>query len=89
MGQSIMLWPFLFLGGGMNECEYIDFVNRHLNPGSDLPQLDLQRLLRWARLGLLVPENGEYEDTDLPRTIALLVLERSLVDKDKAAAKER
>jgi hypothetical protein len=77
------LWLQAFLlAVEVNEQEYIEYVNRHVSPASGLPQLDLRRLERWLRLGLLVPVDGQYEETDLPRTIALLVYER-LVDKHK------
>lgn len=70
----------------MNAKQWIRHVNAHIDPTSDLPRLDEERLDRWARLGLLVPMDGEYHETDLERTIALLMFERSVVAQTGANA---
>lgn len=62
----------------MNRQEWVLYVNRHINPESDLPRLDQEKLEKWQRLRLLIPINGEYHPGDLERTLALLMLERAL-----------
>lgn len=70
----------------MNSKQWIRHVNAHIDPASDLPCLDEERLGRWARLGLLVPIDGEYHETDLERTMALLMFERSVTTRTRAGA---
>lgn len=70
----------------MNAKQWIRHINAHIDPASDLPRLDEERLERYARLGLLVPMDGEYHKTDLPRTLGLLMLERTvLIEKGGGA----
>lgn len=61
-----------------NSEEWVTYVNRHINPGSDLPRLKVEALERWSRLRLLVPASGQYRPIDLERTLALLILERAI-----------
>ncbi len=63
----------------MDRQQWVKYVNSHINPSSDLPRLDEERLQRWERLRLLMPPNGDYRYTDLERTLALLMLERTLI----------
>ena len=70
----------------MNTRQWIRHVNAHIDPTSDLPRLDEERLKRWTRLGLLVPMDGEYHETDLERTITLLMYERSVTMRARAGA---
>jgi len=65
----------------VNEEQWIKYVNKHIDPGSDLKRLAAEDLERWARLRLIVPSEGEYHRTDLERTLSLLMLERALVAK--------
>jgi len=62
----------------MNAKKWVAYANRHMNPDSDLPRLDLEILERWSRLRLLVPTAGEYRPIDLEKTLALLMLERAI-----------
>lgn len=62
----------------MDKHTWLSYVNRHINPDSDLPCLDLEKLDRWERLRLLVPSSAGYRATDLERTLALLMLERAI-----------
>ena len=70
-------------GRRMNSKQWIRHINAHINPTSDLPRLDEERLERWARLGLLVPMDGEYLKTDLERTMGLLMFERSVLNRER------
>jgi hypothetical protein len=65
----------------------LEYVNRHVDPTSDLRHLDEEKLERWERLRLLVPPNGQYRRTDLERTLALLILERALATKLETVSK--
>lgn len=53
----------------MDNEQWINYVNQHINPDSDLPCLDVEKLERWGRLQLLVPPGGGYELTNLERTL--------------------
>lgn len=68
----------------MNSATWIQHINAHIDPASNLPHLDEEKLERWCRLGLLVPLDQEYYLTDLERTLALLMLERAMVTGLKA-----
>ena len=68
----------------MDKLAWVKYVNSHIDPASNLPRLDEEKLERWERLGLLVPLDGEYCPTDLERTLALLMLERAVVAGRKA-----
>lgn len=62
----------------MDKKAWIGYVNRHIDRSSGLPVLAVESLERWERLELLVPEDGNYSRTDIERTLALLMLERSI-----------
>jgi len=66
----------------VNAKQWIRHVNAHIDT---LPRLDEERLRRWARFNLLVPTDGKYYETDMERTIALLMLERSEVRRQREA----
>ena len=68
----------------MDKLAWVKYVNSHIDPASNLPRLDEEKLERWERLGLLVPADREYCLTDLERTLALLMLERAVVAGLKA-----
>ena len=65
----------------MDREQWVDYVNRHIDPDSDLPRISVEDLERWERLKLLVPPSGGYRRIDLERTLALLMLERALAVK--------
>jgi len=62
----------------MDREQWVEYVNRHIGPRSDLPRLNREKLKRGERLRLLIPPDGEYRLVDLERTLALLMLERAL-----------
>lgn len=62
----------------MDKSAWVKYVNAHIGPASKLPRIDEEKLERWERLGLLVPQDGEYRPTHIERTLALLMLERAV-----------
>lgn len=70
----------------MDKLAWVKYVNSHIDPISNLPRLDMEKLERWQRLGLLATPNGEYCPTDLERTLALLMLERAVAEKLRAGS---
>ena len=73
----LLVWVF-YLVRVMDKSAWVTYVNAHIDPTSNLPRLDEEKL------GLLIPLDGVYCSTDLERTLALLMLERAVVTKLKA-----
>lgn len=61
----------------MDKKAWVNYMNLHIDRSSGLPILTVESLERWERLELLAPEGGNYSRTDMERTLALLMLERS------------
>lgn len=72
----------------MNKKEWVSYVNRHIDLSSGLPTLTVERLDRWEKLGLLVPDDSGYSRTDLERTLALLMYEKSLLARASTSSKK-
>lgn len=71
----------------MDREHWVNYVNQHINPTSDLPRLDEEKLERWERLRLLAPPSGRYRRIDLERTLALLMFERAMAIGLKAGTR--
>ena len=72
----------------MNKKKWVSYVNHHIDVSSGLPALTAEKLDRWERLGLLVPDDSGYSRTDLERTLALLMYEKSLLARTSTSSRK-